>query len=376
MNILALVPEAHGGFGGIATYNRDLVNACCELSRVSKLTLLPRCLRGDPIGLPKKVDMVRTAASGLASFSHEVVKASCKQYDVVICSHMHLLPFAKMAALWRSTPLIGVLYGVEAWKPTGRFLVDRLARQCDGLIAISDFTKSRFRQWSHVEDSRIGLLPNAIHAGAYGLGAKPDYLLQRYGLTGKTVLLTLGRLDARERQKGIDEVIEIMPSLVSDMPALIFLIAGEGDDRPRLEAKVAELGLQKCVKFAGLIDENEKADHYRLCDVYTMAGRQEGFGFVFLEALATGAPVVASQLDGSRNAVLDGKLGEIANPDHPESLKAAIIRALAKPRAVPELLDHFSYENFVKRLDDLLHRFAPCSLEVPSAGFLKPGKIL
>ena len=141
---------------------------------------------------------------------------------------------------------------------------------------------------------------------ASGIGPKPAQLIERYGLAGKTVLLTLGRLDARERQKGIDELIELMPSLVSTVPTLVFLIAGDGDDRPRLEAKVAEMGLRDRVKFAGRISEEEKADHYRLCDVYSMAGRQEGFGFVFLEALATGAPVVASELDGSRNAVLDG----------------------------------------------------------------------
>ena len=368
MNILALVPEAHGGFGGISVYNRDLVNACCDLSRVNKLTLLPRCLRGDPLGLPEKTNLVRTAAKGLASFAHEVAKASFEPYDVVLCSHIHLLPFARMAALRRGTSLIGVLYGVEAWKPTGRFLVDRLSRQCDGLIAISEFTKSRFQQWSQVEDNRIGILPNAIHAGAYGIGVKPAHLVQRYGFAGKTVLLTLGRLDARERQKGIDEIIEIMPSLVSDIPSLVFLIAGDGDDRPRLEAKVAGLELQYCVKFAGLVDESEKADHYRLCDVYTMAGRQEGFGFVFLEALATGAPVVASSLDGSRNAILEGRLGELANPDEPETLKKAIIRSLAKPRAVPELLEYFSYENFVMRLDGILDQFALFPAKPKAAG--------
>ena len=371
MKILALVPEAHGGFGGIAVYNRDLVDACCELSRVSELKLLPRVLRADPVGLPAKVDMVRTAAGGLASFCKEVAKASFERYDAILCSHLHLLPFARIAALRRRTPIIGVLYGVEAWNPTGRFLVDRLARECDGLIAISEFTRSRFQQWAHVSESRIGLLPNAVHADRYGIGPKPAHLIERYGLAGKTVLLTLGRLDARERQKGIDELIELMPSLISSVPALVFLIAGDGDDRSRLEAKVAGMGLRESVKFAGRISEEEKADHYRLCDVYSMAGRQEGFGFVFLEAMATGAPVVASELDGSRNAVLDGKIGEVANPDHPESLKAAIFRALAKPRAVPELLDHFSYDNFVKRLDELLHRFAPASSVTLSAGLLK-----
>ena len=149
-----------------------------------------------------------------------------------------------------------------------------------------------------------------------------------------------------------------MPGLLREAPDLRYLIAGDGDDRSRLEAKVVALGLTGKVVFCGRVSDAEKADHYRLCDVFSMAGRQEGFGFVFLEALACGAPVVASELDGSRDAVLDGELGELANPDNPASLQSAIVRALAKPHRIPERLEHFSYQNFVKRMDAILLPYA------------------
>jgi glycosyltransferase involved in cell wall biosynthesis len=132
------------------------------------------------------------------------------------------------------------------------------------------------------------------------------------------------------------------------------LIAGDGDDRPRLERKAGALGLNSHVVFAGRIPEAEKADHYRLADVFVMPGRQEGFGFVFLEAMASGTPVVASRLDGSREAVFDGKLGELADPDDPQALKAAIRRALCRPRQIPEGLAYFSYENFCERLQNIM----------------------
>ena len=122
---------------------------------------------------------------------------------------------------------------------------------------------------------------------------------------------------------------------------------------------MAAAGLDGSVQLIGRIAEAEKADHYRLCDVYSMAGRQEGFGIVFLEALATGAPVVAQRPGRQPQCRAGGRLGELANPDDPASLRAAILRALAKPRKVPELLEHFSFANFVKRLDGILHRFAP-----------------
>jgi glycosyltransferase involved in cell wall biosynthesis len=169
--------------------------------------------------------------------------------------------------------------------------------------------------------------------------------------------MTLGRLDARERQKGIDEVIEVMPRLLLHAPNLRYLIAGDGDDRPRLEAKVKLHGLTDKVVFCGRVSDEEKADHYRMCDVFSLAGRQEGFGIVLLEALACGAPVVASELDGSRDAILEGELGELANPDNPASLQAALLRALAKPRHIPERLEYFSFENFVKRLDKIIRPY-------------------
>ncbi|WP_295387828.1 glycosyltransferase family 4 protein [uncultured Thiodictyon sp.] len=362
MKILALVPEAHGGFGGIAVYNRDLIDACCALPYVQGLKLLPRHLRSTPEDLPAKVEIAFTAAAGLAAFTRQVAKAAIEHYDLILCTHIYLLPYARAAQLGRRVPIIGVIYGTEAWRPTGRLLVDRLSRSCDGLISISEFTSARFREWSGVAAGRVGILPNAVHTETYGSGPKPTHLIDRYDLAGKRVIMTLGRLDARERQKGIDELIALMPRLLAEMPDLVYLVAGDGDDQPRLAAKVAAAELQPYVKFAGRISEDEKADHYRLCDVYSMAGRQEGFGFVFLEALATGAPVVASVLDGSRDAVLDGKLGELANPDDPESLRAALVRALAKPRGVPTLLDYFSFDHFVERLDRILTAFAPNNL--------------
>jgi glycosyltransferase involved in cell wall biosynthesis len=188
----------------------------------------------------------------------------------------------------------------------------------------------------------------------YGIGEKPHYLEQRYGLSGKKVLMTLGRLLQSEQQKGIDEMLEILPELMAEEKNLSYLVAGDGDDKQRLECKAASLGLNGHVVFAGRVPETEKADHYRLADAFVMPGRQEGFGFVFLEAMASGIPVVASSLDGSRDAVLDGRLGELVDPDDREALKAAIRRALRRPRQIPDGLAFFSYEKFRERLQDII----------------------
>jgi glycosyltransferase involved in cell wall biosynthesis len=136
------------------------------------------------------------------------------------------------------------------------------------------------------------------------------------------------------------------------------LIAGDGTDRPRLEEKIQAPRLQDRVVFAGRIAEDEKADHYRLADSFVMPGFGEGFGVVYLEAMACGIPVVASKADASREAVLDGKLGIVVDPRNGEELKAGILEALNRARGVvPPGLEHFSFENFERRLHALLEPF-------------------
>src|SRR5439155_18861006 len=130
--------------------------------------------------------------------------------------------------------------------------------------------------------------------------------------------MTLAFLSASERYKGVDEVLELMPSLVQEMPDLIYVIAGDGDDRPRLHTKAKTLGKAQHVVFAGYVPEHEKADHFRLADAFVVPDRGEGFGIVYLEPMACEIPVIASKADASRETVPGGKLGLLANPDNPQ----------------------------------------------------------
>jgi phosphatidylinositol alpha-1,6-mannosyltransferase len=189
----------------------------------------------------------------------------------------------------------------------------------------------------------------------YGVGIKNPDLLNRYGLSGKTVLLTLGRLSAMERGKGFDKIIELMPALSKQIPEIAYLIVGDGDDRKRLEDKARSFGVIDRVVFTGFIEEEEKPDHYRLADAYVMCGWLEGFGFAFLEAMACGIPVVGSSLDGSREALRGGSLGILVDPRRPEEIQTGILEALGRPRGViPDGLEYFSFENFEKRCHQIL----------------------
>ena len=98
------------------------------------------------------------------------------------------------------------------------------------------------------------------------------------------------------------------------------------------------------------------ADHYRLADAYIMPSHGEGFGFVFLEALACGIPAVGSKVDGGREALREGSLGRLVDPENAAELEDAILNAVREPKQVPEGIEYFSYENFERRCQRLMVR--------------------
>jgi glycosyltransferase involved in cell wall biosynthesis len=213
--------------------------------------------------------------------------------------------------------------------------------------------------WADLPEDKYTLLPNAIHLERYGQAKQRTELTARYQLAGSKVIMTLARLSSAERYKGVDEVLEVMPDLLAVEPTLKYLVAGDGADRARLEAKALALGLAERVIFTGRVPEIEKAEMFRLADAFVMPGRGEGFGFVFLEALACGIPVVGSQLDGSREALRDGLLGELVDPANLESVKHGILQALAKPKAIPDGLNYFSWPEFAGRVADAVRKLLP-----------------
>ena len=253
-------------------------------------------------------------------------------------------------------PVLLEIYGVDAWQKNSSKLVNYFASKIDAFISISELTKERFIAWAKLPSEKGFVIPNAIHLEKYGPGPKNPALLERYNLRGKKVLMTLGRLVSHERFKGFDELLELLPDLVLDVPNIMYMIIGGGDDRNRLEEKARTLGIADRVVFTGFIPEEEKAGYYRLADVYIMPSRAEGFGFVFLEAMACGIPVIASKIDGSCEAVRNGELGTLVDPNKPAEIKRGIINCLINPRHVSsDELSNFSYERYIQRCHGILN---------------------
>lgn len=359
MRVLVLLTDAYGGHGGIALYNRDLLIALCAHPDCTEVVAIPRLMPNPSEPQPAKLTYVTSGLDSKMGYIKTVLQTVRQNpmFDLIVCGHINLIPIAVVLHAWLKVPVLLEIYGIDAWQPTKSILTNMLVRQIDYFASISEITRERFLAWSNVPAEKGFLLPNAIHAEEYGPGPKSQELLQRYGLEGKTVLLTFGRLVSHERHKGFDEVLELLPELARQIPNIAYLIAGKGDDQSRLEEKARTLGVAERVVFTGFVLEAEKADHFRLADVYVMPSQGEGFGFVFLEALACGIPCIGSTLDGSREALRNGELGILVNPTEMSQIKLAVLKAIYQcERNVPVGLNYFSFANFSNRINNQINK--------------------
>lgn len=357
---IALLTDAFGGIGGIAKFNRDLLRALAAMPECSGVEAFPRLVQREPEPIPAKVRYHFNASRGKWAFTLAALRSGwdSEPAHLVICGHLNLLPVAWTVRMLKRCPLMVVVHGVDGWTPHKSRLVRLLLRRADRVVVVSRFTAQRLAGWSGVHSERIAILPNCVDLEFFSPRAPNTVIQERYGLLGKRVLLTVGRLAGRERYKGFDEVLEVLPDLINEYKDLFYVIVGEGDDRPRLMQKAGDLGVFDHVVFTGFISEEEKRDVYALADVYVMPGRGEGFGIVYLEAMAMGVPAIASTADGSRDAVLDGRLGQMVDPNDPADLKQAIRKALSLPRGRPEGLEYFGEQAYRERVANLVREVA------------------
>ena len=375
MNVLAFLTDAYGGFGGIAKFNRDLINALLLDPKIASVTAIPRIVSDEGALVPTKLDWRHRAARGKVSFLIELLKLvltlrASKKPDLIICGHLNLLPLAVVAKRIWGCPLWQVIHGIEAWETADRKPTVAGLLKIDRIISVSKFTRDRFAAWTSLDSVPWSWLPNCVDLDHYTPGQERLGLRKRYAAEARTVLMTLSRHSKFERYKGVDETLEALPHLLKEFPQVHYLVCGTGDDIPRLVAKSRQMGLKTldltsnetpepdrndcAVTFAGRIAEEEKIAHYRMADAFIMPGRGEGFGIVYLEAMACGLPVLASKADASQEAVAHGEFGELVDPSDPADLLRGL-RSVLTERRIPNAgaLERFSWKSYVQRVVEL-----------------------
>jgi phosphatidylinositol alpha-1,6-mannosyltransferase len=244
------------------------------------------------------------------------------------------------------------IHGIEAWQELSG-LHQRALKRATLVTSVSRDTRRRLLGWADIEPTRVKVLSNTFDP-LFKPGPKPAYLVDCHAAYGKRVLMTIARLAAGERYKGHDRVISVLPRVLAEHPETIYVIVGEGNDRPRLEALAEECGVRDTVRFAGGVPAVELPDYLRLADVFVMPSVGEGFGIVFLEAMASGIAVIGGNADGSLDPLADGALGRAVDPENDAVLRSAICAALRDPAPPADRAGRFALPSFQAHLEALV----------------------
>ncbi|MFD4577096.1 glycosyltransferase family 4 protein [Streptomyces sp. NPDC058417] len=235
--------------------------------------------------------------------------------------------------------LVATTHGHEAgWAqlPAARQLLGRIGEATDTITYLGEYTRSRIAGALSAEAAgRMVQLPPGVDEKTFHPGSGGDAVRARLGLTDRPVVVCVSRL---VRRKGQDTLIRALPRVLAAEPDTVLLIVGGGPYEKDLRALAESTGVAASVRFTGAVPWSELPAHYGAGDVFAMPCRTrrggldvEGLGIVYLEASATGLPVVAGDSGGAPDAVLDGETGWVVRGDSPEDTADRITALLADP---------------------------------------------
>ncbi len=354
--ITLLVPEIFSSEGGIQRIMRAYLRALAELApqpgsvrllSLNDAAISPRHLHAvEQVALASATGCQRRKAFLLRS-----LLLAARQTDHVICGHIFMLPVAWLAR--RLNPRLTyslVAHGIEVWRPFNT--IERTAlRGASRILCVSDFTRQELLRHCPLPDGRAVVLANSLD---------PDFEIA----AGRPLaecpphILTVSRLSPTDRYKGVETLIEAMPAVRAQIPAARLRIVGRGGDLPRLMNLAHKLQVADAVDFLGYVEDARLRDELRNCRLFALPSRKEGFGLVFLEAMAHGRPCLGARAGGIPE-VISPETGVLPEYGDVPGIAREAIGALNRDWDEQSLLSRaqeFSYENFRSRLASLLRK--------------------
>ncbi|MFF4208266.1 glycosyltransferase family 4 protein [Streptomyces sp. NPDC001796] len=235
--------------------------------------------------------------------------------------------------------LVATTHGHEAgWAqlPAARTLLRRIGESTDTITYLGEYTRSRIATALTPQAAgRMVQLPPGVDEKTFHPGSGGDEVRARLGLTDRPVVVCVSRLVPR---KGQDTLIRALPHILAKEPETVLLIVGGGPYERDLRRLAQDTGVADAVLFTGAVPWSQLPAHYGAGDVFAMPCRTrrggldvEGLGIVYLEASATGLPVVAGDSGGAPDAVLDGETGWVVRGGSEEETADRITTLLGDP---------------------------------------------
>lgn len=230
-----------------------------------------------------------------------------KHSKIIIWGHVNLIPlFILFYPFLKKKRNILIIHGIDVWNPLFRTKLKFCGvKKIDEVWSVSNYTKKKFVENYSFPFEKIHIFPNTIQP-------KPLQNQNPYPTTNHIKILSILRLQSREKVLSVLRVIEILPELLKKH-AIHFYIIGEGQYKTQLIKHVYHKGLEKNVFFLGHIENT--APYLEHCDIFTLVSDTEGFGIVLLEAMQFAKPCIAAKNTGSEDVVKTGESGFLVNPD-------------------------------------------------------------
>ncbi|HSZ21443.1 MAG TPA: glycosyltransferase family 4 protein [Candidatus Acidoferrum sp.] len=354
--------------GGVQRAGRHVAAVTAKLA--SDRGMASRFLSlNDPQGLHTvRVGSLEFSVSGYAGsktqFALAAMRAAGRKPVLVIALHPHLAPVVwAMKARGRTFRSIVFSHGVEVWQSLG-WPRDAALRRSDLVIGPSSDTVQHLISVQRILPGKVRRLPWGLDpdfevrvAAASSPSPRADF-----PRTGR-VILTVGRWDSTEQYKGADTLITALPRVLKAGTDASLVLVGDGDDRPRLEQLARDLRVFERAHFLrGLMPEQLFAC-FANCDLFALPSRGEGFGMVFLEAMALAKPVIGGAHGGIPDIVEDGVTGLLVPHGDVERLAQALESLLNNPSRATEMgargreriENTFSFAHFQSHLSEILN---------------------
>ena len=259
------------------------------------------------------------------------LRAARRKPKLLLAGHPHLAPVAQvMHIVCPRLRTIVCAHGIEVWEPLAALRKHAL-RRADLVLAPSRDTAEHVIEQQQVSRDRVRVLPWALDPDFESLLTLAPNTPLPIGYPSGRVILSVGRWMSDERYKGIDRLIAVLPRLLPNWPELKLVVVGEGDDRGWLEHLAEECGVRRRVHFLSGLSPAELVACYASCEIFALPSRGEGFGLVYLEAMASGKPVIGGAHGGAPEVIEDGKTGYLVPHGYSAQLLTALTTLLSYP---------------------------------------------
>ncbi len=342
--VLALATQVDA-IGGVQTVNRHIAVALNSFASARTLSLHDEAMVQVRVG--EEAATVEGSSGKKARFATRAIRAA-RGRDLIILTHPNLASLIPYLPRGRS---IVLGHGIDAWNRQ-TWARRRGLRMARAVGAVSRHTLDRMISVQKLSPGRTFVLPNALDPAREPTEPRVPAPQQ--------MILTVSRLDLRDRYKGVDDTIDALVLVRRRLPGVRLHIVGDGDDRVRLERRARDLGLTGGVRFLGSISDDDLAGEYGSAHAFVLPSTEEGFGLVYVEAMAAGVPVVGCAEGATPEVVPNGRAG-ILVPAKDRTALAHAMEEVLDPAHGPmmgaagqaHVAANFTFDIFRDRLEEL-----------------------